>query len=166
MSNELSAVLLSIKKDVNGVATWVKKEFDPVVLKADQIAIAITEDAKDALTNGSAKDLANIIQGVFPSVKNLPTAIVVGLQRQVPKILAGELELELDLEDPSPANIHNSVAQILRAFELSPAKDKLYSTLAAQVTTIIDQDTTRTFGARVVDIEKILASYAQDVAAA
>jgi hypothetical protein len=162
MSNELQKVSVAIKKDFSGFAAWVKDEFDPTFLKADQIAIAITEDAKAALTNGSALDLANIIQGVFPSVHGLPTAIVQGLQKGIPKTLAFELGLQLDLTDPTPATIQASVAQILGAFKLTAAKDKLYSTLAAQVTTIIQADTTRTFGSRVKDIENILAFLAQD----
>jgi hypothetical protein len=143
--------------------TLFAKAFKSGLAKADQIAVAITEDVQTALKNGSADELAKIIEGVFPSVKNLPDELLAGIKTFLPKVLAVELGLQAELTGITPDNSQALATAICNAFNVSANNSKVWSTLAGQVTQILQADTTKTWASYIADVEAAFVDLKADI---
>jgi len=98
-----------------------------------RIAVGITEGIQAALKTGIVEDIAKIIEGIFPNVKNIPTDLVDDLQVLVPKILAAELEVQGLPADATDEQVAKFTSDVLTAFNVKDDKSKLYSTLAGSL---------------------------------
>lgn len=136
--------------------------FSAAKTDADKIAIALTEGVKTVLNSGLADDLAHLIEGVFPGVKNVPTDLLATLQVQVPKILAAELALQGLPADATEDQVKAFGQTILDAFNVHADKSKLYSTLAAQLYGILLEYTQKpkpSFADLVAAVESAFQAY-------
>lgn len=139
---------------IQEVEAWFKKVFISAQTKGDQIAIAITEDVQAALKSGIVDGIAEAISATFPSVKNIPETLVADLKVVVPKILAAELALQGLPANPAPADIQAFANSVAAAFNVNTNNSKLWTTFAAQVYAILQQDTTSNFASLVADVEQ------------
>lgn len=107
--------------------------FSAVKTNGVRIAVGITEGVQAALKSGVVEDVAKIIEGIFPNVKNIPTDLVSQLQILVPKILSAELEVQALPAGATDEQIATFTNDVLTAFNVKADKSKLYSTLAGSL---------------------------------
>lgn len=151
---EVELFVVKEAKAVGQEAYTIAKAFKEGVLKADQIAIYITQDINAALQSGTADDIAQILSGIFPSVKNIPAELVAELRIAIPEGLAIELGLQAELTNYSPDNTGAFVTAILGAFKVDADNSKMWSELSVKITTKL-QNTPRTFAGIVKAIDEI-----------
>lgn len=162
-------ILQDLGHDAQVVGKWLSKEFKSVEVDGDKIAIAITEGIQSALKSGVVTEVADVIEAVFPGVKNLPTEIVAGLNVLIPKILASELALQGLPANATPQDVLDFEQKVLAAFNVVSDKSKLYTTLAAQVYGLLldyQKIVNPSFADKVNVVENAFKLYVADKAAA
>lgn len=107
--------------------------FKDIKTDGDKIAIAITEGIQTALKSGIVTDLASVISGIFPGVKNIPQDLVVLLNNYIPKLLASELALQGLPDNPTAQQLLDFENAVLAAFNVHDDKSKLWTSIAAGV---------------------------------
>lgn len=149
------------------IGAWISKVFNDALRDADQIAIVTTEAVKTALVNGVAGFIAEVLDGLTKS--QVPTEIVTLVQNSIDKILAVELAIQGLPANPTEADILAFEQSVLKAFNVTSDKSKLYTTLAAQIYGIIktqaEAGSSFTFAQLVSDVESAYADYLTDQAA-
>jgi len=111
--------------------------FKCVKTDGDRIAVAITEGIQTALKSGAVTEVAQIIEAIFPNVKNVPTDLVAKLQVLVPKVLAAELEIQALPAGASEDQIKTFVSDVLTSFNVKQDKSKLWTTLSGSLYSIL-----------------------------
>lgn len=162
----MSNIIQDVEIGIKDAEQWIAKEFNSTVPKAIQVAITITNDVKAALASGAVNDVALVIQGVFPSVKNLPTEVATALGGIVGNVLAAELGLQAVVGGITPANASAFATEVCNVFDVSANNSKIDSDIAGKATQIFLADTTKTWYSYLTDIEQVLAVIKQDEAAA
>lgn len=150
------------------IGAWLAKAFKSVERDGDKIAIAITEGVQEALKSGVLTGIADVLEGIFPGVKNLPTEIVAELDKLIPKILASELALQGIPDNATPQDILDFENKVIAAFDVKSDNSKLWTTLAAQVYGLIQTYLALpnpTFADRVNVVEDAWKLYVADKAA-
>lgn len=146
------------------IGAWFKKAFTTIKDDADVVAITVTEAIKQGLDDGLLPALADVIPG------SLPKEIVAELQIWIPKALALELGLQGLPDNASADQITAFVQTIVQAVagSTAQAKSKLWTTLAAQVYTLIETDVNQsangnlTFAQIVEIVEAAYVDYVTD----
>lgn len=145
---------------------WVKKLFSSGIKDADKIAIVVTEEIKTGLQSGVIGWIANVAAGLLHS--QIPTEIVTLLNNNINKVLAVELALQGIPDNPTADDILSFEQSVLKAFNVTDNKSKLYTTLAAQIYGIIlaqvNSGTKLTFAELVADVEAAYQDYLNDQA--
>lgn len=141
--------------------------FKAAATDGDKIAVAITEGIQTALKSGALNDLALIIEGIFPGVKNIPADLVSQLNLLVPKVLAAELGIQALAPNASEADIQTFTQGVLDAFNVKADKSKLYSTLTGEIYTILRAYTgqsSMTWAEVIAKVEAAFQAYKNDQA--
>jgi hypothetical protein len=108
------------------------EEADHVLLEA---AILITNTAKDALKSG----IVNIVVKATPT--QLDDKLLEAVNKQLPKILAGELFLKGINDNSTEEEIQSVLKQVLDEFGGLPdeKKEKFYTSVAAEIYIFFEQ---------------------------
>ena len=143
---------------------WLKKAFTYIEKDADKVAITLTEGLKTAMQSGVVGFIATALDGLTKS--NVPSEIVTFLSANINKVLAVELAIQGIPDNPTQADILAFEQAVLKAFNVTSDKSKLYTTLAAQIYGMLkaqaDAGTQFTFAVLVQDVEAAYQSYLQD----
>lgn len=149
------------------IGAWFAKIFKSVATNADSIAVAITEGVQDALKSGVLTAIADVIEGIFPGVKNIPDDIIKELQDLTPKVLAAELSIQGLPDNPTEEQLLAFEQSVLDAFNVHDQKSKLYTTLSAQIYGILQRfsgQPSKTFADAVKAVEEAYQAYKNDLA--
>lgn len=150
------------------IGAWLSKAFKTLKTDGAKVAVAITEGLQDGIKSGVLTAVADLIGGIFPNVKNLPAEIVADLQKYLPKILATELAIEGLPDNPTDKDFTEFETRVMTAFGVTDDTSKLWSTLAAQVYSIIRRHVGAgpyTFAELINDVEESYQDYLADKAA-
>jgi len=146
--------------------TWFKNIFKNVIKHADQVAITVTEEIKNALNTGAAGFLAGLIDQLTKS--HIAENILKFLKDNITKVLAAELAVQGIPDNATPDDILKFETDVINAFGKIDNKSKLYTTLAAQIYGLIDTtlkttpETPPTFAEWVRVVESAYQDYLQD----
>lgn len=141
------------------VGDFFKKVFKKVKNFTSVAAVEVTEQLQEALKNGTADAIAQIVSVTFPKAKDIPQKVVAELKIIIPKILAAELALKELPENPTEKDIKKFADAILKSFNIENNNSKLWTTFGAQVYGILEQDKKRTFASLVKDVEEAYKIY-------
>lgn len=156
---------MSILSPIISVFNWFKKTFIDHTKSAASVAVTITEAIKTLLSNPIAHFLEEVVDSVTHTT--IASNIAALINAAIPKILAIELGIEGLPDNPTPEQILAFENQILQAFSVAPGKDRLYTTLAAQIYGIIQANLSSgktTFADWVVAVETAYQDYLKDLA--
>lgn len=143
-----------------GIINAIKKFFSGGFKDANKIALAITEGVKKALNDGIFNFVAQILDTLTKS--QVPTEIVDILNKNIYKILAVELAIEGIPDSPTPDEILTFEKAVLKAFNVTSDKSKLYTTLAAQLYGLIQDQLKPGHGLTFAQIVSIVEQTYQD----
>lgn len=143
---------------------WLKKAFTYIEKDADKVAITLTEGLKDAMQSGVVGFIAAALDGLTKS--HVPTEIVTFLSNNIDKVLATELAIQGIPDNPTQDDILAFEQAVLKAFNVTSDKSRLYTTLAAQTYGMLkaqaDAGTKFTFALLVKDVELAYQNYLND----
>lgn len=147
-----------------GIINAIKKFFSGGFKNLDKVVLAVTEGVKKALNDGIFNFVAQILDTLTKS--NVPTEIVDILNKNIYKVLAVELAVQGLPSQPTPDEILEFEKAVLKAFNVTSDKSKLYTTLAAQLYGLI-QDQLKpghglTFAQIVAIVEQTYLDYLAD----
>lgn len=150
------------------IGSWLSKAFKTLKTDGAKVAIAITEGLQQGLKSGVLTDIADVISGIFPNVKNLPAEIVADLKIWIPKILGAELAIEGLPDNPTEKDILDFENKVITAFGEKDEHSKLWTVLASQVYAIIQKHIGQpkvTFFELAKDVQEAWLDYQADKAA-
>jgi hypothetical protein len=147
---------------IKNIENWFSKEFKSFQQNGDKVAVAITTDIQLALKSGIVDRIANIVSAIFPSVKGIPEMAVNELQVLIPKLLAAELAIQGLPTNPTPEDLRNFATSIEKSFNVDNSHSQLWTTLAAQIYGILQNDSSLTFASLVADVEQAYQYFIQD----
>lgn len=151
------------------IFTWIAKLFRSIKDDAAKVAVAITEGIQTALKAGILTPIADILDATFKT--EIGEEVIAFLDANINKILAAELAVESLPDTPTPDDVTAFASRVSNAIA---GKDltgtsKLWSTLAAQVTGIIETKVNNkeplTFAVLVDAVEEAYQDYKADLAA-
>jgi hypothetical protein len=157
---------MSILSPIISAWTWFKKTVIDHTKDAAKIAVVITETVKALLSNPVTGFLLNLADGITHT--QLPSQISLAVSNEIPKILAIELSIESIPDNPTEGQVLAFETQVLKAFSVNDNASKLYTTLSAQIYTIIKSklaDGKLTFAEGVSAVEEAWQDYQNDLKA-
>jgi len=155
---------MGLISDIVSAWNWLKNGFIDHIQSGNKIAIFITQTVKSLLVNPATGFLLNIADAVTHS--QLPTEIANTVVSVIPKILAFELGIQELPANPAEADILAFEQSVLAAFKVTSDASKVYTTLAAQVYSLIkaaSADGKVTFGEAVTIVEQAYQDYQADL---
>jgi hypothetical protein len=150
------------------VWSWLGKVVSSAKTKYAPIAVTITEELKTLWASGVPNFLATVIDKAIGH-GTIAETIVNKIGIYLPAALATELGIEDLPANATPEQIAKFEQDVIAAWTPLTDKDKLYTTLAAQIGGIIQRDTqpgvVLSFGQLAKDAEEAYQDYLADVAA-
>jgi hypothetical protein len=160
------SVFTWIGKAASSVGKWLATAFKDITQDAAPVAVSIIEELQTLFKTGTTGFIASILDSLVKS--QLPTEIINAVGAALPKLLAGALALEGLATNPTDAQIEAFEQAVLSAFNVTPDKSQLYSTVGAQFIAIIRSNTAPgqkfTFAVLVADLEAAYQDLQQDLA--
>lgn len=149
---------------------WIKIEIERVgKFLSDHVvpvAVEVTNTVKAAIDSGAVGLIETVADALTKS--SVPTEIVGLIKLVIPKVLAFELAIKGLPTNPTEQDIIDFEQRVLDAFGVHFQKDKVYSTLTAQIILEVKAlmgDGKITFAEAVGLAEDIYKDYKQDTAA-
>jgi hypothetical protein len=149
--------------------TWLGKLFKSITHDAAKVAVSITEGVQSGLKSGILPAISDILDAAFHT--HIGDTVIEFLNNNIAKILTTELAIEGLPAVPTPADIEAFAARVSEAIagkDLT-GKSKIWTTLAAQITGIIETQVNNkeplTFATLVRDVEEAFQNYQADLVA-
>ena len=126
------SLLSEIKVDLQKLGAWFAKAFTTIETDVVPVAITVTEQLKAALASGATDLVEKAVDGLIGK-PGLAEEVVGLIKLVIPKVLAVELAIQGLPINPTPEEVATFTQNVIAAFTPLTAKDKLYTTLAAQI---------------------------------
>lgn len=159
---------MSLKTILQHIGAWFKRTFNNVKDNVIPTAIAITQGIKHSLDNGVLPEIANIIGEITGS--QIPAEAITVMKANIDKVLLSELALQGLPDNATPEQLTAFEQEVFKAFtgKNSYGRSKLFTTLAVQIKTDVDQLLNIPGGAKFADvvnaIEEAWVQYQDDLA--
>lgn len=127
------SIISAIGKAVSSAAKWVGAGFRTIKQDGAKIGVSILEGYKTDVENGVIPCIATIIDVIFST--HVAADVVAGLNKEVPKLLAGALLVEGLPDNATPDQLEAFNNAAYTAFTGLPAnaKSRFYATFSADI---------------------------------